>query len=86
MKKNKKKPTIVYENKGLEVSNLGKRYKNRPILREINLQVKRGEIVGLLGPNGAGKTTCFYSIMGLINPIMAKSSLMVLILLIIQYI
>ena len=68
MKKNKKKPTIVYENKGLEVSNLGKRYKNRPILREINLQVKRGEIVGLLGPNGAGKTTCFYSIMGLINP------------------
>ena len=67
-KTNKKKPTIIYESKGLEVSNLGKRYKNRPILRGINLQVKKGEIVGLLGPNGAGKTTCFYSIMGLINP------------------
>ncbi len=67
-KKHSKKPTIIYENKGLEVSNLGKRYKNRPILRGINLKVKKGEIVGLLGPNGAGKTTCFYSIMGLINP------------------
>ena len=67
-KKNNKKPKVVFENRGLEVSNLGKRYKNRPILRGINLQVKKGEIVGLLGPNGAGKTTCFYSIMGLINP------------------
>ena len=67
-KKINKKPKVIYENRGLEVSNLGKRYKNRPILRGINLQVKKGEIVGLLGPNGAGKTTCFYSIMGLINP------------------
>ncbi len=67
-KKYNKKPTVIFENKGLEVFNLGKRYKNRPILRGINLHVKKGEIVGLLGPNGAGKTTCFYSIMGLINP------------------
>ena len=49
VKKNKKKPKIIFENKGLEVLNLGKRYKNRPILRGINLQVKKGEIVGLLG-------------------------------------
>ena len=67
-KKNLKKPSIVFENRGLEISNLGKRYKNRPILRGINLRVKKGEIVGLLGPNGAGKTTCFYSIMGLVDP------------------
>ena len=74
-KKNLKKPSIVFENRGLEISNLGKRYKNRPILRGINLRVKKGEIVGLLGPNGAGKTTCFYSIMGLINPDYGKINL-----------
>ena len=72
VKKNKNRPSIIYENKGLEISNLGKRFKNRPILRGINLNVKKGEIVGLLGPNGAGKTTCFYSIMGLINPDFGK--------------
>ena len=72
VKKNKNRPAVIYENKGLEISNLGKRFKNRPILRGINLNVKKGEIVGLLGPNGAGKTTCFYSIMGLINPDFGK--------------
>ena len=58
VKKNNKKPSIVFENKGLVVSNLGKRYKNRPILRGINLSQK-GEIVGLLGPNGQGKLHVF---------------------------
>ena len=75
LKKIKKKPSIAFENKGLEVLNLGKRYKNRPILRGINLRVKKGEIVGLLGPNGAGKTTCFYSIMGLVDPDYGKIKL-----------
>ncbi len=63
-----KKPKIVISNKGLTVKKLGKIYKNRPILRDININIKKGEIVGLLGPNGAGKTTCFYIIMGLIAP------------------
>ena len=44
-KKNLKKPTIVFENRGLEISNLGKRYKNRPILRGINLHVKREKLL-----------------------------------------
>ena len=39
VKKNKNNPSIIFENKGLEVSNLGKRIKNRPILRGINLNV-----------------------------------------------
>ena len=52
----------------LEVFNIGKKYKNRPVLRNVSLHVKRGEAVGLLGPNGAGKTTCFYCITGLITP------------------
>ena len=52
----------------LEVFNIGKGYKHRNVLRNVSLNVHRGEAVGLLGPNGAGKTTCFYCITGLITP------------------
>ena len=62
-----KHPKLVFKNKGLEVSNIGKSFKNKPIVRGISLNITRGEIVGLLGPNGAGKTTSFYIIMGLIS-------------------
>jgi lipopolysaccharide export system ATP-binding protein len=51
---------------GLVASNIGKRYKQRPVLIDVSIEVQRGEIVGLLGPNGAGKTTFFYIITGLI--------------------
>ncbi|WP_339855648.1 LPS export ABC transporter ATP-binding protein [uncultured Nisaea sp.] len=60
-------PRLVSSNRGLVVRNLGKRYKSRPVLRDVSLSVQRGEAVGLLGPNGAGKTTCFYVITGLIS-------------------
>ena len=56
------------QNSILEVFNIGKRYKNRSVLRNVSLNVRRGEAVGLLGPNGAGKTTCFYCVTGLITP------------------
>ncbi|MEQ8332253.1 LPS export ABC transporter ATP-binding protein [Nisaea sp.] len=59
-------PRLVSKNLGLVARNLGKRYKSRPVLRDVSLSVQRGEAVGLLGPNGAGKTTCFYVITGLI--------------------
>ncbi|MDD4555762.1 MAG: LPS export ABC transporter ATP-binding protein [Alphaproteobacteria bacterium] len=59
---------LEYSNSTLEVFNIGKKYKKRPVLRNVSLNVKRGEAVGLLGPNGAGKTTCFYCITGLIMP------------------
>lgn len=52
----------------LEANNLGKTYANKPVVRNVSLNLKRGEVVGLLGPNGAGKTTCFYMIIGLIAP------------------
>ena len=61
-------PRLVAENPGLVARNLGKRFKKRPVVRDVNLAVQRGEAVGLLGPNGAGKTTCFYMITGLITP------------------
>lgn len=53
--------------KGLHVQHLSKSYKKRPVLRDVSLDVQRGEAVALLGPNGAGKTTCFYIITGLIG-------------------
>lgn len=63
-----KKPVLVEKNSGLSVRNLGKHYAKRPVLRNVSLDVQRGEAVGLLGPNGAGKTTCFYIITGLVAP------------------
>jgi lipopolysaccharide export system ATP-binding protein len=62
------RPRLVAENAGLQANNLGKRFKNRPVVRDVSLNLNRGEAVGLLGPNGAGKTTCFYMITGLISP------------------
>lgn len=52
----------------LIAEHLGKAYGKRPVVRDVSLYVKQGEVVGLLGPNGAGKTTCFYMISGLIRP------------------
>lgn len=53
--------------KGLTASHLAKSYKKRPVLRDVSMNVKRGEAVALLGPNGAGKTTSFYIMTGLIE-------------------
>jgi len=61
-------PKLVSDNIGLVAQNLGKSYKQRPVIREVTLSVKRGEVVGLLGPNGAGKTTTFYILTGLVKP------------------
>ena len=47
---------------------LVKVYHNRRVVNGVNLEVKKGEIVGLLGPNGAGKTTSFYMTVGLVKP------------------
>jgi lipopolysaccharide export system ATP-binding protein len=58
-------PRLVTHNRGLIATNLGKRFKKRPVIRGVSMSLQRGEVVGLLGPNGAGKTTCFYIIMGL---------------------
>lgn len=51
---------------GLSIRGLQKSYKRRPVLRGIDLDLHRGEVVALLGPNGSGKTTCFYCIAGLV--------------------
>jgi lipopolysaccharide export system ATP-binding protein len=47
--------------------NLKKVYGGRTVVKDISLDVHKGEVVGLLGPNGAGKTTCFYMMVGLVK-------------------
>jgi len=53
---------------GLHIVNLRKSYRKRPVIRDVSMDLGRGEVVALLGPNGSGKTTCFYSIAGLVTP------------------
>lgn len=53
---------------GLKVVNLRKSYRKRLVIRDVSLDLGRGEVVALLGPNGSGKTTCFYTIAGLVTP------------------
>ena len=50
----------------LRVEGLAKKYRSRQVVKDLSLEVARGEVVGLLGPNGAGKTTAFYMIVGLV--------------------
>ena len=52
----------------LRSENIVKIYGRKEIVKEVSIEVNKGEIVGLLGPNGAGKTTSFYMIVGLIKP------------------
>jgi lipopolysaccharide export system ATP-binding protein len=59
--------TVTPGSSGLQVISLRKSYRKRPVIRDVSLELARGEVVALLGPNGSGKTTCFYAIAGLIT-------------------
>lgn len=52
----------------LKATNLTKRYGDLAAVRELNLEIKEGEIYCLLGPNGAGKTTTVNLFMGFVAP------------------
>jgi lipopolysaccharide export system ATP-binding protein len=52
----------------LQTDKLVKIYGGRAVVNGVDINVRRGEVVGLLGPNGAGKTTSFYMIVGLVRP------------------
>jgi lipopolysaccharide export system ATP-binding protein len=51
----------------LQAQHLQKSYGSRKVVKDVSLEVAKGEVVGLLGPNGAGKTTSFYMIVGLVR-------------------
>nr|WP_267135324.1 LPS export ABC transporter ATP-binding protein [Halomonas dongshanensis] len=51
----------------MHARHLAKSYKRRRVVKDINLDIAQGSVVGLLGPNGAGKTTSFYMIVGLVK-------------------
>ncbi|WP_240374407.1 ABC transporter ATP-binding protein [Bacillus piscicola] len=54
--------------KFLEVKNLGKSFGGNWAIKDINMSVNRGELLGIIGPNGAGKTTLFNMVTGFLKP------------------
>ncbi len=52
----------------LRTEGLVKIYDGRRVVNGVDINCRKGEIVGLLGPNGAGKTTSFYMMVGLVRP------------------
>jgi ABC-type Mn2+/Zn2+ transport system ATPase subunit len=44
-------------------------YDSKPVIKEVNLAIYPGSLIGLAGPNGSGKTTLFRTILGLLPPI-----------------
>jgi lipopolysaccharide export system ATP-binding protein len=52
----------------LSLISVSKAFGQRQVLRDLSLEVARGEVVGLFGADGSGKTVCFYTILGLIKP------------------
>ena len=52
----------------LKISNLNKSFEKKEILKDVNISLPKGKIVGLLGKNGAGKTTLIKLINDLLTP------------------
>lgn len=52
----------------INIQNITKRYGRLEVLRNVSLQLQKGECVALIGPNGCGKTTLIKTILGLVIP------------------
>jgi ABC-2 type transport system ATP-binding protein len=52
----------------VRTTNLSKIYKDKEVITNVNMNIKKGEIYGFLGPNGAGKTTIMKMILNLVKP------------------
>jgi ABC-2 type transport system ATP-binding protein len=52
----------------VEIRGLTKRYDRKEALKNIDLSIEKGKVVGILGPNGSGKTTLIKLLMGLLHP------------------
>jgi ABC-2 type transport system ATP-binding protein len=56
----------------IQTEGLCKQYGQTTAVRELNLQVRKGEVYGFLGPNGAGKTTTILMLLGMVRPTRGK--------------
>src|SRR4030066_1194157 len=52
----------------IQTAQLSKSFGEKAAVRDLTLEVRRGEVFGFLGPNGAGKTTSVKMLLGLIRP------------------
>ena len=59
----------------LSVTDLSVKFGGLKALSKVNLELRRGEVVGLIGPNGAGKTTVFNALCGIVKPAEGSLSL-----------
>ena len=59
----------------VKVEHLTGRYGKKPVIKDLNFELEKGEIVGLIGLNGAGKSTTIKHMLGLINPMEGKLSI-----------
>lgn len=58
---------ITSSDSTLSIRSVAKSFGKRNVLRDVSLDVERGDVVGLLGPDGAGKTVTFFAILGLLK-------------------
>lgn len=60
----------------LKTTYLTKKYNNKAVVDNLNIEIHKGEIFGLLGPNGAGKSTTMNMVCSLIRPTAGKIELL----------
>jgi branched-chain amino acid transport system ATP-binding protein len=59
---------LSVDNSVLSVSNLSVSFGGLKALSNVNIELRKGEVLGLIGPNGAGKTTVFNALCGIVTP------------------
>ena len=56
----------------LRIEDLSLSYGDKPVVQNLNLRVKKGQVVSIIGPNASGKSTVLKSIAGIIKPVSGK--------------